>query len=192
MEVLQTWEKNMESKKDIRKRVLVERSLLSEEIWAEKSYRIYEKVISHPIFLDADEIYCYIDFRNEVGTRKILEEAWRLGKKVAVPKILESDMEFIYIYSQAELSPGNWGIMEPLTNTPAEGKNVLVMMPGAVFDLDKHRIGYGKGYYDRYLAKHPYYQTMALAFELQKLENIPADEYDICPQIIVTEEHIYA
>ena len=181
----------MESKKDIRKRVLTERNLLSKEIWTEKNHRIYEKVIAHPFFLNAEEIYCYIDFKNEVGTRNILETAWSLGKKVAVPKIAGEYMEFHYINDFQELSFGCWGILEPMMQNPAEGRSVLVVMPGAVFDKAKHRIGYGKGYYDQYLAKHPDYQTMALAFELQMLENIPADMHDICPEIIITEEQIY-
>lgn len=181
----------MESKKDIRKRVLVERNFIKKEEWTEKSLRIYEKVITHPFFYNAEEIYCYIDFRNEVGTEKIIEKAWNLGKKVAVPKVMGSFMEFFYIQNWNELSPGNWGIMEPKKENQALGSNVLVIMPGAVFDKEKHRIGYGRGYYDQYLDKHLDYQTMALAFELQMLENIPADEHDICPKIIVTEEHIY-
>lgn len=182
----------MESKKDIRKRVLRERNQLAETDWAEKSNTIYEKVISHPYFLGAEEVYCYIDFKNEVGTRKIIETAWKLGKKVATPKIVGEYMHFYYIRNFDDLSSGTWGIMEPATQTPACGTKVLVLMPGAVFDKKRNRIGYGRGYYDQYLAKHPNYQTMALAFELQMLENIPADEHDICPQIIVTEEHIYA
>lgn len=192
MEVLQIWEKNMESKKDIRKRVLVERKSIKKEEWTEKSCRIYEKVIGHPLFLNSEEIYCYIDFRNEVGTRKIVEAAWKLGKKVAVPKIMGNHMEFFYIQNFGELSQGVWGISEPDTEIVACGLAPLVIMPGAAFDFERHRIGYGKGYYDRYLAKHPNCQTMALAFELQMLENIPVDEHDICPQFIVTEEHIYA
>ena len=181
----------MESKKDIRKRVLTERNLLSKEIWTEKSHRIYEKVIAHPFFLNAEEIYCYIDFKNEVGTRNILETAWSLGKKVAVPKIAGEYMEFHYINDFQKLSSGYCGILEPTIQNPADGRSALVIMPGAVFDKAKHRIGYGKGYYDQYLAKHPDYQTMALAFELQMLENKPADMHDICPEIIITEEQIY-
>ena len=182
----------MESKKDIRNQVLAKRMDLSEVEWASKSANICEKVIAHPMFVTAEEIYCYIDFRNEVGTRKIIEKAWSLGKKVAVPKVTGSSMEFYCIQSFDELSPGSWGIPEPNPETVACGKNVLVIMPGAVFDANKHRIGYGKGYYDKYLANHFDYQTLALAFELQMLENIPADEHDICPQFIVTEERIYA
>jgi 5-formyltetrahydrofolate cyclo-ligase len=181
----------MESKKDIRRCVLEERNSIEKEEWLEKSQRIYEKVIEHPLFLNSEEIYCYIDFKNEVGTRKIIAAAWKLGKKVAVPKIMGNHMEFFYIQNFDELFPGTWKILEPNAEDLACGFAPLVIMPGAVFDKARHRIGYGKGYYDRYLAKHTNCQTMALAFELQILENIPADAYDICPQIIVTEEHIY-
>ena len=181
----------MELKKDIRKRVLAERYLMSEKEWTEKSDKISAKVIAHPSFISAEEIYCYIDFRNEVGTKKIIEAAWKMGKKVACPKIRGDYMNFYYIKSFNDLLPGNWGILEPAEKTLANGLNVLIIMPGTAFDYKKHRIGYGKGYYDQYLNKHPDYQTMALAFELQMVENIPADAHDISPQIVVTEEHIY-
>lgn len=181
----------MESKKDIRKRVLAVRSNLSKNEWEEKSCSISQTVITHPFFLKAEEIYCYMDYRNEAGTRKIIETAWDMRKKVAAPKVFEDRMEFYYIESFKDLCPGSYNIMEPAERERAAGKKVLVLMPGAVFDKERHRIGYGKGYYDRYLQKHPDYRTMALAFELQILDKIPADAHDICPQMIVTEEQIY-
>ena len=192
MEVLPIWVKNMVSKRDIRKHVLLNRKEMSKREWEENSQLIYERVVSHHFFLNADEIYCYVDFKNEVGTKKILESAWSCQKKVAVPKIFGDDMRFYYIEKLDELEEGYFGILEPIDTREAKGSNVLVIMPGAAFDKEKHRIGYGKGFYDKYLEKHPNYQTMALAFEMQMVENIPADEYDICPKIIITEEHIYA
>lgn len=182
----------MESKKDIRKRVLTKRKEILKKVWEENSHKIFEKVVTHPSFLNADEVYCYVDFKNEVGTKEILEYAWSLQKKVAVPKILGDDMKFYYINSLHELEEGYFGIFEPVIENQAEGENVLVVMPGVAFDRQRHRIGYGKGFYDKYLDEHPDYQTMALAFELQMVENIPADEHDICPQIIITEEQTYA
>lgn len=191
MEVLQTWVKNMESKRDIRKRVLTKRSNIEEKEWEEKSHRIYEKVVTHPFFLDADEIYCYVDYKKEVGTKKILEAAWELKKKVAVPKIIGEDMEFFYIHDFTELESGYCQILEPTKKELAQGKNVLVVMPGAVFDWKRNRIGYGKGFYDRYLQKNSDYLTMALAFELQMVDRIPADAHDVRPEVIITEEDLY-
>ena len=180
----------MASKKDIRKHVLVKRSAMSKNEWVKKSHLICEKVTNHPFFLKADEIYCYMDFRNEVATKEILEFAWSHQKKVAVPKIQGDTMNFYYINGVDELKEGYFGILEPVVEKIAEGENVLVLMPGAAYDDQRHRIGYGKGFYDRFLEKHPNYHTMALAFELQMTENIPAEKHDICPEIIITEERI--
>ena len=86
----------MEAKKDIRKRVLDIRNSLSKRDWEEKSHIIIEKVTSHPIFLEAEEIYCYINFRSEVNTRNIIEQSWKMNKKVAVPKIENQEMKFLF------------------------------------------------------------------------------------------------
>lgn len=176
-------------KKEIRKEILAKRNMLSKEEWESKSESIFQKVISHPFFLEAEEIYCYIDYKNEVGTQKIIEKAWELRKKVAVPKIIGDEMHFFYINSFEEVEEGYCRILEPTTKQIAEGKNVLVIMPGAVFDKEHNRIGYGKGFYDRYLEKHPTYHTLALAFLLQFIENIPADTHDKKPEVIITEEN---
>lgn len=181
----------MESKKDIRKRVLDQRNLISNREWEEKSHCIYEKVVTHPFFLEADAIYCYVDYRREVGTRAIIEHAWKTGKKVAAPKVNGDWMEFYYMESFADLTEGFKGILEPKHKQLACDENVLVIMPGAAFDAKCNRIGYGKGYYDKFLSTHPHYKTLAIAFELQMVDTIPADAYDVCPNIIITEEKIY-
>lgn len=181
----------MESKKDIRKSVLEKRNLITDKEWEEKSRHICEKVVTHPFFLEANAIYCYVDYRREVGTRAIIEQAWKSGKKIAVPKVNGDTMDFYYIESFDGLQEGFRGIPEPLPKHLACDENVLVIMPGAAFDRKCNRIGYGKGYYDKYLSTHPHYRTLAIAFELQMIDAIPADAYDICPNIIITEEKIY-
>lgn len=192
MEVLQILVKSMERKQGIRKRILKKREALSAIDWEEKSLQIYEKVIGHSLFLEADEIYCYVDVRQEVDTHRIIKQAWKLGKKVAVPKIINGTMEFFYIQSFSELEKGYFQIPEPiLTEEAAEGSSVTVVMPGVAFDRKKNRMGYGKGFYDRYLQEHTGYRTIALAFELQMLDTIPAESHDIRPDIIITEEHNY-
>ena len=191
MEQSQILVKNMETKADIRKHVLELRNRLSKMEWEEKSQRIFRKAVSHPVFINAEEVYCYVDFRNEVETKKLIQMCWQMDKKVAVPRIDGKEMRFYYIDSWKDLSSGHWGILEPHTKKEAEGESVCVVMPGAVFDKTCNRIGYGKGYYDTYLQEHPNYQTMAFAFEFQIADKIPAEEHDIRPQIIITEEHIY-
>ena len=181
----------MDSKKDIRARVLKERNQLCEKEWEEKSQRICEKVAAHPSFLNAKEVYCYVDFKNEVGTRRIIEAAWQHGKRVAVPKILEGTMEFYYIEHFSELEEGYFGISEPKAIKKASRQEALVIMPGVAFDRCGNRIGYGKGFYDRYLKAHPNCRTLAIAFELQMVEHVPRDAFDICSEEIITEENQY-
>ena len=181
----------MESKKDIRKYVLEKRNQLTCQEWKEKSHRIYEKVVSHPFFLCADMVFCYVDYRREVGTRAIIEKAWELKKKVAVPKVEGDNMTFYYIQKFSDLWEGYRGIMEPDTTYPADVPHALVIMPGAAFDKNGNRIGYGKGYYDKFLHLHKNYHTMALSFELQLVDKIPADTYDVRPEILITEENVY-
>lgn len=181
----------METKKDIRTRILQKRRQMSLEEWGRKSTDIFKKLISSPLFLEADEIYCYVDYRFEVGTRQIIKKALELQKKVAVPKVQGTEMEFYYIDCFAQLQKGYAGILEPVTDRKAEGTSVLVIVPGSAFDRARNRIGYGAGFYDRYLRQHENYRTIALAFESQIVDTIPADPYDIRPDEIITEEHHY-
>lgn len=184
----------METKKEIRNQIRRKRMSLSSSERAFFECRIYENVIAHPLYEEAQEIYCYVSFQDEVSTDKLLEHSWKMGKRVAVPKILVDNsakyMDFFYIDSREELSPGYYGILEPESKKKAEGKNVLVIMPGVAFDEKLNRIGYGGGFYDTYLEKHPEYRRMAIAFSIQCVGKIPAEPYDIRPEVLITEAGI--
>lgn len=183
----------MESKKDIRRHILEHRACMSQKDWEEKSRIIAKKVVSHPFFLCANTVYCYVDYRQEVGTRSIIEHAWKMGKKVAVPKIMDNHMEFYYVSDYTELEEGYRGISEPvLCIEPASDERPLIIMPGVAFDKSRSRIGYGKGYYDTYLQNHTGCDTLAICFEMQMVEQIPSQTHDYKPDIIITEENIYA
>lgn len=191
MEPLLILVKNMVSKKDIRKSILEKRNQIVQKKWEENSRRIYEKVVTHPFFLDAEVIYCYVDYRNEVCTRDIIINAWKSDKKVAVPRIQGDTMTFHYITDWKDLKEGFKGILEPLCMPEALDDTPLIIMPGVAFDRDCNRIGYGKGFYDKFLEMHPRCTTIALSFELQLVEKVPTQDNDICPQILITEENIY-
>lgn len=185
------WEKSMESKKDIRCRILKLRDALDTQTHSKMTDAIIEQVLKHPAFVQADEIYSYVDYRSEVGTKKLIREALSLHKRVAVPKVHGDDMDFCYIESLDELKKGSYGILEPANNRQVLCPQGLMLIPGAVFDLTGARIGYGKGYYDRYISKYKMEQTMALAFSFQVLDRIPTNEHDRSVRWIVTEEKIY-
>lgn len=185
---LRIWGKSMETKKDIRKRILSQRKKITPEEWQEKSRQIYQRVTAHPLFLAADEVYCYVNYNQEADTARLIQKCWKLGKKTAVPKVLGDQMEFFYITSFDELEEGYYHIMEPVTKETACAAEALVIMPGAAFDEECHRIGYGGGFYDKYLEKHPEYHRLAIAFEMQITGHVPADTYDIKPEVIITED----
>lgn len=181
----------MERKKDIRKRVLGLRNNMSKEEWEEKSHRINKKVVAHPFFLEANVIYCYVDYRNEVGTEWIMKKAWKLHKKVAVPKVEGDEMKFYIISKFDDLHAGYRGIQEPEDSHPANTEDAVVILPGVAFDRKRNRIGYGKGFYDKFLDKHPSCKTIAIGFECQIVDEIQTDSFDYRPDILITEEYTY-
>ena len=180
----------METKKEIRQRIRMEREKFEKACFIEATNRIAAAVVSHPWFLGERELYIYADCKGEVGTGKIMSKAFQRGMNVWVPRVTGDTMLFCRVRGMDELKPGTYGILEPTGNEISEGEEGLMIMPGVAFDEACHRIGYGKGFYDRYLEKHRKLRRMALGFEYQVLAEVPYDEYDICPEIVVTERRV--
>lgn len=188
----------MERKKEIRQRILKIRKGQSDRDRCLWTGQIAKNVIGHRWFLEAEDIYCYIDFRCEAGTKEIIEQAWESGRHVYIPAVRNHMMEFYQIFSFKDLEVGSYGIKEPAeqflcrerkAKPPTPGK-ALMIMPGVAFDRRRNRIGYGGGYYDRYLASHPGIHTIAIAFECQMEEEIETEETDIRPELLITERRI--
>lgn len=184
----------METKRQIRQRILTVRSKLSEEEWQQKSLQIVDKIMETKIFQKSDVILAYLDYNKEVNTRYLIQQAWNLGKKVYVPKVNGDTMSFHLIHDFEELVSGFRGILEPLGINEewnaALLQTSLMIMPGVVFDKERHRIGYGKGYYDRFLSNkmnHKMLSTIAVCFDCQLLDVIPYEEFDYKPDILYTE-----
>lgn len=179
-------------KKEIRQEVKRRRAEASLEELHEKSLRIKEAFIHLKVYEDAALFLTYVDAKREVETRLLMEQAWKDGKKVAAPRVDGNGiMHYYYIESMDDLESGSFGIMEPKESCPiCESEEGLMLMPGVAFDEQCHRVGYGGGYYDRYLEKHPGLVHIALAFEFQLFPQVPFEEHDILPQMIVTESRI--
>ena len=163
---------------------------MSEKEWQEKNAAIVRRVSTHGWLLQAEGSYCYVEYQREVCTKEIIEQAWISKKRVGVPRIDDCRMEFYYLTEFSQLEKGFCGILEPKNCEMANGRHPLVIMPGAVFDVQRHRIGYGGGFYDKYLETHTDCKTMALAFSFQVEKAIPFEMHDICPHMIITEEGI--
>ena len=183
--------RNLETKKEIRHKIIRLRKEMDPLVWQQATNTITETVINHPLFLEATDIYCYANYNGETGTLAIMEEAWKLGKSVWFPRVEGSEMNFYLVEQKEDLQPGAYGILEPTGEYKADGYDGLLIMPGVAFDEECHRIGYGGGFYDKYLEKHPDLHTIAVAFELQIYRELPFEEHDIKPEKVITEKHIY-
>lgn len=159
----------------------------------EKSMQIFEKLITVPEFKRADRIYTYVSMDNEIDTIMLIDYSLSIEKRVFVPRVSGKDMEFYEISDISELSLGYMGIYEPDINgrEPDYSRTGFMCMPGLAFDRSYNRIGYGGGFYDRYLSVENKLYKAALAYEAQLLESIPAQDVDVRPDMIVTEESIY-
>lgn len=143
---------------------------------------------AHPLFKEARQILCYLSTEYEADTSQIIRAAFSAGKQVAAPKVLsKTKMEFFRLDSPDALVKGAYGIREPASEILADASPSLVLMPGVAFDRQNRRIGYGGGYYDRYLKAHPEHRTIALAFSMQVVPVLPAEPHDIRPEYLITE-----
>ena len=132
------------------------------------------------LYREAKTIYGYLPYNQEVRTVPMLEQALRDGKRVAVPKCYGDEMRFIYMEDLTRVEKGYAGIPEPVADEPvAEDKTALVLMPGLAFDPQGHRIGYGGGFYDKFLAMEPEHPTLALCYDFQMLPRLETEEFDI-------------
>lgn len=181
----------MEKKKQIRKITMQNRLLMSQKEVLEKSKEITKMVLELPEYQQADTIFCYVDFRNEVRTREIIEDAWKQNKKVAVPKVEGQVMNFYQVRRWTDLKEGYMKILESkeeCVKIEVQTEDMLMIMPGVAFDEKCNRIGYGGGYYDRYLAERDEICKIALAFENQIYQELPCEEHDLKPDFVVTEK----
>lgn len=185
-------EDGRDRKRDIRRAVLRARDALSEEERERGSVLLTERILGHQWFCQAEILLCFVSFGSEISTREILEEALRRGKRVYVPKVTgegNAEMRFYRIASLEELRGGYRGIPEPPGDTEeyecAEKgtERTLLLMPGVAFDRFRNRIGYGKGFYDRFLADRDHLQmhTIAVGYKCQMLREIPSTVTDIRP-----------
>ncbi len=181
------------TKKETRARVREMRKQLPEEALLSESRRIFGKVRASQEYKAAGTVFVYMSMAGEVQTREFIEQAWADGKKVAVPKtdLSSHQIRFCYIENFEQVRPGVMGILEPVTCPCADGDgDALIIMPGVAFDPGRHRVGYGGGFYDRYLEAHPGHPTAAVAFDFQIFDKVPAEVHDLQPDRIYTPTQI--
>lgn len=181
---------SLEEKNRLRRDLLEKRKNLPQSLRREKSTLILKVLLSEKVFSDASSVALYFPVNGEVDTREIFKKCVDLEKKVFFPKTLDSDLVFLRTRNIEELTPGGFSIPEP----PADAERArsdeldLVLVPGVAFDFSGNRIGYGKGFYDRFLKDIPRQMRFGLAYRFQVLESVPSDETDVKTGRIITED----
>ena len=182
-------------KKEIRKLISDMKNNMSLKEIESLSEKMTDIFCATDDFKNASCIFAYMSYNQEVKTRGIIEMALASGKRIAVPKVYGRDIKFKYINSVNDCINGYMGIPEPdegcLCADNVE-KKVLLLMPGLAFDKEGNRIGYGGGYYDRYLNVHrdTEFTKIALGYDFQLMEKIENEAFDVKADIVITPSAI--
>lgn len=181
----------VKNKETLRKSMQEKLSELSKKERESISKKLQEKLFQSELWKKADSIGIYLSFGTEWDTREIIKQAWNMNKKIAIPKTIPSkkEMNFYQINDYSEVEKGHMGIEEPIVEKAqyVNKKEIdLLIVPGLIFSEKGYRIGFGGGYYDRFLADfiHP---TLSLVWSNQLVESIPINQYDLPVQYILTE-----
>ena len=180
------------TKSDLRKQYRCIRNEFSVSQRNMESKVICRKILNSEMYQNAEAVFCYVSFGSEFETASIIEAAFVDNKIIAVPKIIGNEMIFCSVYPDTEFVPNRYGIMEPVGAdelSPEDFSCVLLILPGLCFDDENGRIGYGGGFYDRYVAKYKYntdFFVVSPALSCQYCGvRIPMEEHDVRPDIVI-------
>lgn len=182
----------LERRDRLRRVALERRNSLSKADVCLWSQQIQARALALDSFRTADAIAIYSPFQNEVDTGNLIDHALASGKRVFLPRWLGQEFAFAQINSRSALAAGRFGILEPIGAiglTDVDRQNLLVFVPGVVFDTHGNRLGRGAGFYDRLLG--PFAgsaRIVGLAYEFQIVEAVPVQRWDCGVHFIVTEK----
>lgn len=167
-------------KKALRAEIRTKKRAMTAQEIEEKSAALAKAFYETAEYKNAKTIYGYLPYNQEVRTTQMLAHALADGKQVAVPKVYGDEMKFILLSDLGQVAKGYAGIPEPIADGPvAADPTALVLMPGLAFDPEGHRLGYGGGFYDKFLAAEPDHPTLALCYDFQMLLHLDTESYDI-------------
>ena len=167
-------------KSALRKYIREQKRAMTPEQIEEKSLHLAELFLASEAYRKAKTVYGYLPYNQEVRTVPMLEQAIRDGKRVAVPKVIGDEMKFFYLDDFSCVELGYCNIPEPSGFEPeAQDSSALVLMPGLAFDPYGHRIGYGGGFYDKFLTKEPGHPTLALCYGFQMVDYLETEDFDV-------------
>lgn len=186
----------MHAKSDTRKYIDNLKKILKEENRREYDKAIFENVTNSKFYINASTIFIFVSYNNEVDTHNIIKHGLSHNKTICVPKIMSKNegMKAVSINDFEDLIPGAYGILEPADFSMEIEKEEIdtIFLPGVAFDLSGGRIGYGAGFYDRFLkGVSDKISKIALSYEFQVIDSVPMDFYDEYIDGIITEKYVH-
>lgn len=167
-------------RQEIRKR---KKAHTPEELFVQSAH-IMQKLSAHPNFIHSQRIMLYASLPDEVQTMDFISE-WKERKQIILPTVVGDDIIPVELTKDVMMVEGDFHIMEPESH-PYTGGFDLIVVPGMAFDRSGNRLGRGKGYYDRFLAKYPEVKTIGICFDFQYVESIPTELHDRVMDEIIT------
>ena len=190
-------ERVSDRKVELRRAVLARRD--NEPDRDERSTRILQRLVERPEYRDARTVMTYVGVGSEVPTVPFIEAMLQSGRRVVVPWCEPEDLRLFELRALDELGPAAFGLLEPSPSLREDGERLpglevvdLVVVPGVAFDQHGGRLGHGKGYYDRLLARRrPGTPAIALAFQCQIVDAVPMTDWDVPVDLVLTESGAY-
>lgn len=180
-----------EFKQSLRKSMRARRAGIAPAERRARDRRIIKNLCNMPVFREAKSVFCYVSYLSEADTRPVIDDCVSQNRLLAVPRIIsDGRMIAVRLNDPAELRPDNMGIPSPLSARAESGPFDIAITPGLAFGPAGERLGYGRGYYDRWFARHQVNIKIALAYEIQLVDRLPAEAADRPVDMIVTEERI--
>lgn len=184
---------------EVRNTYLQKRNELTGELRAEKSSAIIQNVSSLDCVKNAKNVLIYVNYRSEVITKSFIEYLLESSnKRIFVPRVEGLNIDFYEIDSMDDLESGYQGILEPKQSenykkyAGEDEKDTVALIPGVAFDKEGGRLGYGKGFFDRYLSRFSLVTKIGMSFACQLTKkNLPKEEHDIVMDYVITEERMY-
>lgn len=177
----------MIDKRSLRKHIRELKRQFTDDQLVEMSRPVVSQLLAHPAVIKAETILMYYSLPDEVFTHEAVHLLCENGKTVLLPRVIDGENMEIRIYSKpADLALGHYGIMEPTGALFTDYAAIdVAVIPGMAFDAQGHRLGRGKGYYDRFLPKATRAYKIGVCFDFQKQETIPTDAYDITMDCVI-------
>lgn len=176
------------TKQELRKQIRAQKRQLPTTELSSLSEEICNKVLRSAWWQEADTLLLYYPLSDEVDVRPLIQEAYQNGKRVLLPVCVGDDLELRLYEGEASLASGAFGIMEPTGPlfAPEDYPDIqLALIPGMAFDRVGHRLGRGRGYYDRLLPKLTATMLQGICFPFQLVEQVPTDAHDIAVREVV-------